>query len=161
MAEARSPAWRWLVFARVLVVIAIVAAVWRWMANSATMEAFEAIERFGKITLCDGSSYYTFTKKGTFTSGPLTMSGRTLRGRWSKDPNGRLVAIAREGWDNGWSTGDDYRRIAFHVGYVTKRPRPLPLSYGPVLFVFDGYFIIDEMIATPKPAKPMPSDADE
>ncbi|MCX6852455.1 MAG: hypothetical protein NTY98_26490 [Verrucomicrobia bacterium] len=121
------------------------------------LEPMKAIEQFGAITIGDGSSFFSFAKDGSFDSGPLGESGRSLKGYWFKDENGMFVVTARLGWVNGLSLNDQYRRIVFHISHVSKNGKKGITSPWTAEPDFDSYFLIDEMIAIPKPAKPIPN----
>ena len=120
-------------------------------ASDTLIPPLKAIQEFGGISISDGSSYYTFSKDGSFESGPLRLSGRTMNGRWVKDANGRLIATVRLGWVNGLSAGDQYRRIVFFISHVSKRAQPPKLRFGFPAELFDSFFFIDEMKSIPKP----------
>lgn len=120
------------------------------------LEPMKAIEQFGAITIGDGSSYFSFAKDGSFQSGPLNISGRTMKGYWIKGENGRFVVTARLGWINGVSTGNEYRRIVFQIWNGSKNGKKTMIAPGLAEPDFDCYFLIDEMITIPKPAKPIP-----
>ncbi len=111
------------------------------------------------ITLADGSSSYTFAKDGKFSSGPLGMSGRTLKGSWKIEEHSagsaaKVVVEAKFGWINGLSPNDDYRRIVFFIysGKTVPFERPdvvvgmLPQQH------YKCYWLIDEMTKIAKPA---------
>lgn len=44
----------------------------------------DIIQKEGELLIADGSSYYRFSKNGVFDSGPLGVSGRTIRGEWKQ-----------------------------------------------------------------------------
>jgi hypothetical protein len=121
-------------------------------AEDTSMPPLKAIEQFGEILISDGSSYYIFSKDGSFRSGPLGLSGRAFEGRWTS--NGlTFTAIAKLGWMNGISSDQDYRRIVFVIYHVQKRqPVTKPTKWSQ-LTLFDSYFVIDEMVKIPKPAE--------
>ena len=116
----------------------------------------QAIEQFGSVAIADGSSYFEFSKDGSFHSGPLGMSGRTMKGYWTKDADGHLVATVRLGWINGFPPENEYRRIVFFISHVTKRAVPLKPDFDPSTEIFDSYFFIDGMTTIPKPEKDIP-----
>lgn len=116
----------------------------------------QAIEEFGGISISDGSSYFSFSKDGSFQSGPLGLSGRTMRGRWTKDADGRLVATVKLGWINGYFSDDQYRRVVFFISHLTKRTVPLKPDFGTSAEVFDSYLFIDGMTVIPKPPEEIP-----
>ena len=118
------------------------------------LEPGKAIEQFGAITIGDGSSFFTFSKDGSFNSGPLGMSGRTMKGYWFKDEDGMFVVTAKFGWINGLSLDEQYRRIVFRISHVSRHVKEgkTPHVAEPD---FDSYFLINEMITIPKPEKPI------
>ena len=122
------------------------------IAEEASLLPLKAIEQFGSISITDGSSFYMFSKDGSFRSGPLGMSGRELEGRWTADET-RFTVTAKLGWVNGASMGHDYRRIVFVIYSVRKHPPPQtdPFVAGAHPEFFDGYFLIDELVRIPEP----------
>ena len=124
-------------------------------AEEAFIPPLKAIEKFGSISITDGSSFFTFSKDGSFRSGPLGESGREFDGRWMAS-NLTFTVTAKLGWMNGASTVQDYRRIVFVIYHVQKRPpetNPFKRSQPEL---FDSYFLIEELVKTPKPAEPNP-----
>jgi len=122
-------------------------------AEDMRMPPLKAIKQFGSVSISDGSSFFTFFKDGTFRSGPLGISGREFDGRWTASDT-TFTVNAKLGWKNGASTGKDYRRIVFVIYDVQKRPPETMLGLMLHPDLFDGYFIIDELIKIPKPAEP-------
>jgi hypothetical protein len=122
-------------------------------ANDPFIPPLRQIEQSGSICVGDGSSYFMFAKDGTFQSGPLGMSGRTMTGRWTHDDDGRFVVTAKLGWMNGIIPADQYRRIVFHIYYVTKRTNELKVPFLSSTEVSDSYFLIEEMTIIPKPER--------
>lgn len=120
------------------------------------LEPMKAIEQFGAITIGDGSSFFSFAKDGSFNSGPLGQSGRTMKGYWSKDEDGRFVVTAKFGWINGLSLDEQYRRIVFRISHVSKNAKKGITSPWTAEPDFDSYFLIEEMTTIPKPEKPIP-----
>lgn len=123
------------------------------LAEPAPPTAQELIRREGRFLFTDGSSYYAFEKDGSFHSGPLGVSGRTIEGKWKPD-GAKLIVEGRWGWLNGLSARDDRRRMTFGIsGPLTplagKTPRLLRQVKGP-LKVHSCYFVIDELIRLPK-----------
>jgi hypothetical protein len=50
----------------------------------------------------DGSSYYRFVKDGSFLSGPMGESGRTINGTWKTNlGSSSFVVTGKLGWLNG------------------------------------------------------------
>lgn len=122
-------------------------------AEDTRMPPLKAIEQFGSVSITDGSSFFTFSKDGTFRSGPLGSSGREFEGHWTASDT-IFTVIAKLGWKNGASTGKDYRRIIFVIYDVQKRPPEPKLGLMLHPDFFDGYFIIDELVKIPRPADP-------
>jgi hypothetical protein len=115
------------------------------------MPALKAMEQFGSISISDGSSFFTFSKDGSFRSEPLGTSGRTLEGRWTVSDGIRFSVIAKLSWVNGGSSEQDYRRIVFVIYHVRKRPPEPELSARSRIDLFDSYFFIDELVKIPRP----------
>jgi hypothetical protein len=154
--------WPWLSFLReasftfmkiTLLFLLLTSARFIAAAEDTKMPAFKAIEQFGSISITDGSSFFTFSKDGSFRSGPLGISGREFEGRWTASDY-TFTVTAKRGWINGASTGKDYRRIVFMIYYVQKRPPEAKPGMIPHPDLFDTYFIIDELVKIPKPAEP-------
>ncbi len=122
-------------------------------ADDAYLSPLKAIEQFGRISISDGSSFYTFSKDGSFHSGPLGISGREFDGHWTADDT-RFTVIAKLDWMNGDSTGHDYRRIVFVIYYVEKYPpeKKPSVASQPHLDLWNSYFLIDELEKIPEPA---------
>ena len=112
------------------------------------------------VTVSDGHSSYTFYPSGDFDSGPLGMSGRTLKGTWKFIEHDagtatKVEVIAMQGWMNGLSGNDDWRRIVFCIWpgkVIDSKKQP----EGPRLELwlpsnYTGYWLIDEMSKTQKP----------
>ncbi len=120
-------------------------------AEEDSFSPLKAIKQFGGISITDGSSFFTFSKDGSFRSGPLGISGREFEGHWTAD-GPRLVVTAKLGWINGVSTGHDYRRIVFVIYSVRRRPpENKPSLGGAQPELFDCYFLIDELVSIPEP----------
>jgi|GEM_PF-2523625 len=123
----------------------------------ALLDPVKAIENDGSITLTDGSSYYTFTREGDFTSGPVGITGRTLEGRWTSPQKGRFVVTARRGWleDTAKSGGTakpvpaTSHRIVFQIGDGTKKVIRSPRI--PAMMEFTAYFLIEEFVEISAP----------
>lgn len=110
----------------------------------------DAIKSHGSITIIDGSSFYTFRKDHSFSSGPLGLGGRTIEGKWriATKANESFEVEGKWSWINGLSRIDDYRRIVFDIRPGTfksldKTKRP---EFNPELKeIFQYYFLIDEL----------------
>ena len=124
-------------------------------AAEPTYQPKEALDKFGKFTITD-NSYFVFSKDGTFQSGPMSMSGRELRGTWTLADKTQLTVTAKVGWMNGLQPRDDYRRIVFRISFLQKRAAPPPKFSFVSEELFDGYCLIEEFVSIPKPkdAKP-------
>lgn len=98
----------------------------------------------GVFAISDGSSTFQFLKGGKFVLDPVGMSGRTVRGTWTRTGAGKFTVIGRWGWMNGASVQDDLRRMKIYVsctdGAATKH---LPRSG---LKVRACYFSLDELV---------------
>ncbi len=123
-------------------------------SDDTAIAPLKAIEQDGSISISDGSSFFTFTKDGSFQSGPLGVSGRTFEGHWTAHEL-TFTVEAKLGWMNGLSTGKDYRRIVFVIYDVRKRPSETKPSFGPAV-LYDSYFLIDELVSIPKPQDTKP-----
>ena len=128
--------------------------------------AYQIIQREGRLAFTDDSSLYDFEKNGSFYSKPLGLSGRTIEGTWklaaANDFAGSLVVQGTWGWVNGVSAINDRREMTVSV---YPRPRQLKKKEDEA-FLFSAqstpqretlhscYFVIDELIALPKPPLP-------
>jgi hypothetical protein len=114
--------------------------------------AAKVMEKYGSFAISDGSSWYNFSKDGTFKSGPMGMSGRTLEGKWAAAGDDTFTVVAKYGWINGLSAGDEYRRIVFRMLFLEKRPsKPEGSHFGFAPELFDAYWHIEEFVKVPKP----------
>jgi len=118
----------------------------------------QALEKYRRVTISDGASYYSFSNDHSFSSGPVGLSGRTLSGTWKMTGDGRFTVIAEWGWVNGVSQPGDFRRIVFVIYDVRKEQK----SKGAISWlppgsdIFEGYYYIDEFTTTterPDPPK--------
>ena len=140
---------------RALMIVALLFSPSRGNAESEKSAGPEMIS--SGIVLLDGSSSYTFSKDGRFTSEPLGMSGRTFEGTWEilEGKSGgvvKVIAKAKEGWWNGIQPGD-FRRIVFFIysGDTVPYIRPgdpegklARMSQNPKTY-YKCYWLIDEM----------------
>jgi len=124
------------------------------LADEAMINPLEAIREKGSITLSDGSSFYTFRKDGSFDSGPLGISGRTITGKWhvSKDsPDRSFVVDGKWSWVNGMSRPDDFRQITFAIYPGTFRKASGDKErFAMSDEFFQCYFIVDELASNVK-----------
>jgi len=139
----------------------------------------EILKQDGYLALCDSSSYFVFAQDGTFSSFPVGVSGRILRGTWkSKGENPVVVtATAKMGWVNGMQPQDEYRRLVFAIygghsepfadgeryGMFFEPPSKPPLvsrysnppKIDPTVVtiknVYRGYFLVEEFTKISKP----------
>jgi hypothetical protein len=112
------------------------------------------------LTLIDGSSSYTFSKDGSFSSRPLdSICGRTFTGKWVRIDE-RVEVTAEEGWVNGIHS-PSYRRIVFIIGSGKSVPYIMPddptgklaiVLQNPKTY-FKCYWLIDEMTKIQAPLK--------
>ena len=118
------------------------------------------------IVLLDGSSSYTFSKDGRFTSAPLDMSGRTFEGKWEilegkSGGTAKVIVIAKEGWRDGIQPGDSFRRIVFVIysGETVPYARPddpigkLAIMCRNPKAYYKCYWLIDELAKIEVPLK--------
>jgi len=121
------------------------------------LDPVKVLETNGVLTITDGSSFYVFRTNGTFTSGPVDgFSGRTFVGTWSPDFSNavaKFTVVARMGWINGISSGDEFRKIVFFIYVGHEKQAGTDYRYSPTKTIFDCYFIIDELVKIPKPDK--------
>jgi hypothetical protein len=145
-------------FLRALRALMIVAVLFNPSRGSAESEKSAGPEMISSgIVLLDGSSSYTFSKDGRFTSAPLDMSGRTFEGTW-EILEGRsrgvvkVIVKAKQGWRNGIAPGD-FRRIVFFIysGDTVPYIRPddpegklARMCQNPKTY-YRCYWLIDEM----------------
>ena len=148
---------------RALLIVALLFCASRGNAESERSAGPEMIS--SGIVLLDGSSSYTFSKDGRFTSAPLDMSGRTFEGKWEilegkSEGTVKVIVKAKEGWINGIHS-PNYRRIVFiiwsgkTVPYITPDD---PTGKSAIMFqspktYFKCYWLIDEMTKIQAPLK--------
>lgn len=125
-----------------------IASVWG-APEDAPITPLKAIEKDGSLSISDGSSFFTFSKDGSFQSGPLGMSGRTFEGRWTAHERTFTVEAKLE-WINGPSLSREYRRIVFVIYDLRKRSSETKPTFGPAV-LYDSYFLIEELVSIPKP----------
>jgi hypothetical protein len=75
----------------------------------------DIIQAEGEFLTTDGSSYFLFKKDGSFDSGPLSMSGREIQGRWKPEGDYQFVIEGRWGWMNGLSAVNDRRKLVLNI----------------------------------------------
>jgi hypothetical protein len=111
----------------------------------------------GVLTISDGSSFYIFKTNDVFTSSPVDgFSGRTFHGTWIPDYSSavaKFTVVAQMGWINGISSGNEYRKIVFFIYRGHEKSAGTDYRFSPTKMIFDGYFIIDELVKIPKPDK--------
>jgi hypothetical protein len=113
----------------------------------------DIVQKEGRFVFSDGSSYYLFRKDGTFKSGPLGLSGRTIDGTWKfGDP--LLNIEGNWGWINGISALNDTRKMRLFV-HPTKTFKTAPfvrwISEKGAIKIYDCYFGIEELVKIPQP----------
>jgi hypothetical protein len=117
-----------------------------------------ALHREGVLAITDGSSFYIFSRDGTFHSYPNGMSGRLLDGTFTSDGEDvtTFTVIAKQTWLNGVSADDDYRKIVFRVYPGSNKPGETASNGGgaaPPKAIWSGYYLVDELSKIPKPPK--------
>jgi hypothetical protein len=124
-------------------------------ASAQTRPPERVIRDDGALVLTDGASYYRFKRDGSFDSGPIGLSGRTITGRW-RGGEGEFIVEGRWGWINGQSLRDDYRRMTMRIGAIdgpgTIQSLSLSGAFTPVR-VHRGYYIIDDIVRVPPAAR--------
>ena len=139
----------------------------------------EILKQDGYLALCDSSSYFVFGQDGTFSSFPVGISGRMLKGTWTSEGEnpGVFTATAKMGWVNGMQPQNEYRRLVFAIygghsepfadgeryGMFFEPPSKPPLvsehSNPPEIHstvvtiknVYRGYFLVEEFTKISKP----------
>src|SRR5450631_1298573 len=111
-------------------------------ATQAPWQPFaEVIKEKGTVSITDGSSIFTFSKDGTFSQQPASISGRTVQGKWTTDSGGCLFTITGNwSWMNGMSPISDPRRMVmaiYHGDFVDAPQRPF--------YFYKCYFEIEEL----------------
>jgi hypothetical protein len=117
-------------------------------------EPYQIIQEEDQFIFTDNASFYLLKKDGSFQSGPLGLSGRTITGRWEFQLPSRFVVEGRWGWVNGLSPRDDYRRMALIIsaaqGFEEKRDVSAVEPLG-LVRIYKCYFAVDELIKLPPP----------
>ncbi|MGC4119746.1 MAG: hypothetical protein QM765_35270 [Myxococcales bacterium] len=101
----------------------------------------QVVQAEGSFAFSDGSSSYQFFKGGRFVLGPLGMSGRTIEGVWSSQPDGPLVIVGTWGWINGVSRPNDFRRMKINL---TPQPGERVVEPFSGLKLHPVYFTVEE-----------------
>ena len=118
---------------------------------------YDIIQAEGQFVFSDGSSYYMFRKDGTFTSGPLGLSGREINGKWQYVHDREFLIRGRWSWMNGLSARDDYREMTIAAFRPVSAEVVTQLSGvdGTLnLKVYKCYFVIEALTQIPKPSGP-------
>jgi hypothetical protein len=118
--------------------------------------AFEIIQKEGQFVFMDGSSYYRLWANGTFDSGPVSISGRTISGKWKTDGDYRFIIEGEWGWMNGINKANDNRTLVLAIeppfALQPQSAKPptmfIPSSKDPPR-IYKCYFIIDELKKRP------------
>jgi len=106
-----------------------------------------SIKENGTVSITDGSSLFTFSKDGSFSQEPVSISGRTVQGKWTTDSEGTLFTITGNwGWINGISPISDLRKMvmAIYSGELCTIDRN-----GKPMLIYKCYFEIEELVKTP------------
>lgn len=139
------------VFISVLIICAsLSAASMRYQSPLAILNAK------GTLALSDGSSYYVFSRDGTFRSFPRGMSGRLLHGAFKTEGSDvvRFTVMAIQSWRNGLSSLNDRRKIIFVVYPGQNKANKQASDEQPApKQVWNGYYIIEELVKLPDAAK--------
>lgn len=113
------------------------------LAASGSLPTFaDVIKQNGSVSFSDGSSIFTFSQDGSFSQRPVSISGRTVEGKWTTDAGGALFSITGNwSWMNGLSPLSDSRRMVMVV--YPSQPDPIERSAGSVRC--KCYFEIEEL----------------
>lgn len=120
-------------------------------AAEPTYSPQEALDKFGSFTITNASSYFTFSRNGSFDSGPLGLSGEQLRGTWTFTNKTNFMVTAKRGWANGINLPDEYRQVIFRIVSVRKHSAPPTVSFGAPFELFDCECTIGKVVSIPKP----------
>ena len=129
-------------------------------ADPSYIDPADVLKNDGVLLISDGASFYAFKSDGVFYSFPCGMSGRGFHGTWkntSQIPHTMKFEVTAEmSWMNGsMPLKGNYRRIVFFVYPGGKRPiDKYEFSASGCKWVFQGYFIIDELTKIPDPTPP-------
>jgi hypothetical protein len=138
-------------------VIGLFAAGVLCLAATASVHPGTLFKTDGRLVIGDGSSYYVFRTNGTFLSAPVGMSGRTFEGTCVATIESDRVSFtvhATKGWMNGPTLHDEYRIIfVVHSGGTKRAEKPYILREPKADGVYDGYFLIEELVKVAKPEK--------
>jgi hypothetical protein len=112
--------------------------------------AAQIIKEEGQLIVADNSSYYLFKADGSFESGPVGISGRTIVGRWKQtgSPN-HFVIEGKWEWINGLSPIDDYRRMTLIIGAANgfEQKESIPVATDPEPGrVYNCYLLVEELV---------------
>ena len=118
---------------------------------------YEIIQAEGQFVFTDGSSYYMFKKDGTFTSEPLGISGRKIKGKWEYLHDREFVIRGRWTWMNGLSARDDYREMTIAAcrpvsAEIVHRLSDVDATLN--MKVYKCYFVIETLTKITKPSEP-------
>lgn len=98
----------------------------------------------GRLVLSDGSSIYIFNKDKTFVSGPLGLSGQTIKGKWKHDRDGFRIT-GTWGWMNGWAKQEE-QTMLMYIGWVSEEEEEVKVVFNGDkngnLKIRKGYFLI-------------------
>lgn len=123
-------------------------------ANGETYpNALDIIKKEGQFVFTDGSSYYRFSSDGSFDSGPLSFSGRTINGKWKIDGVYKFTIEGQWGWMNGMSSINDNRRLILTVqpDFILqpapdKQTKNIILDSKAYPKIYRCYFAVEELV---------------
>lgn len=113
--------------------------------------AIDIIYKEGTFLTTDGSSYFLFHKDGLFNSGPLSLSGQEIRGKWTRQGDSQFIVEGEWSWVNGVSVLNDRRRLIMTVHPPcsledgSKYPF-IPQVGGQRPKIYKCYFTIDKLM---------------
>ena len=138
-----------------VLVLVVVGAAIADTAKPSTDKVSDILKKEGQFVFTDASSYFRFNKDGTFDSGPLKVSGRTIRGKWKAEGDYSYVVEGDWGWLNGVSPKVDRRKLTLYVfpplSEQTMDPEQLefiPKKSKTAIKIHKCYVVIDEIIKT-------------
>src|SRR4051812_29361738 len=111
--------------------------------------AAQIIKEEGQIIVADNSSYYLFKADGSFESGPLGLSGRTIDGRWKQRYMNHFVIEGKWEWINGLSPKEDYRRMTLIIGAAhgfEQKESVSAATHAEPGRVYNCYLLVEELV---------------
>jgi hypothetical protein len=112
--------------------------------------AAQIIKEEGQLIVADNFYYYLLKADGSFESGPMQLSGRTISGRWKqKGDQNYFVIEGKWEWINGIWPNDDYRRMTLNIGGASSFEQKEPISkmtHPESGRVYKCYLLVEELV---------------